>query len=214
MSLDKATALRLISVSHETRGRLEIYDALIRKWQNVKNLVAPGTLNHLWVRHFADSLQILGLKPDALRWADIGAGAGFPGLVIAIALADTPGALVYLVESDNRKCAFLRNVILETGARAEVVHARAEDVVGKLADIDVVTARAVAPLDKLVEIAAPLLLAGATGLFPKGRDYANELTRLSSQSTFHIEIAPSLTDASAGIVVIRSKEPRTPALET
>lgn len=213
MSLDKATALRLISVSHETRQRLEIYDAQLRKWQRVKNLVAPGTLHHIWVRHFADSLQILRLQPAALRWVDIGAGAGFPGLVIAIALADTHGALVYLVESDNRKCAFLRDVIRETGARAEVVHARAEEVVENLADIDVVTARAVAPLDKLVEIAAPLLRAGATGLFPKGRDYASELTRLSSQSTFSIEIAPSLTDASAAIVVIRSKVPRTPASE-
>lgn len=210
MGEDKARALRLMDVSRETRGRLETYEALLRKWSHVKNLVSETTFANVWTRHFIDSLQLLALAPGAARWADIGAGAGFPGLVIAIALADQADAMVHLVESDNRKCAFLREVIRETGAKAVVEHGRAEDVLPTLSDIDVVTARAVAAMDKLVEMAGPLLELGATGLFPKGRDYRAELTRLSLPSTFNLEIVPSLTDRDAAIVVIRGPNPKAP----
>jgi 16S rRNA (guanine527-N7)-methyltransferase len=203
----KEQALRLLHVSRETRARLEVYEALLLKWQSVKNLVAPTTLGDVWMRHFVDSLQVLALAPRARRWADIGAGAGFPGLVIGIALADTPDAIVHLIESDNRKCAFLRDVIRETGAKARVEHGRAEAIIPKLKEIDVVTARAVAPLHKLVEIAAPLMNIGATALFPKGRDYRAELTRLSPPSNFDIETKPSLTDKDAVIVVMRRIHP-------
>ena len=197
-------AFQTLNVSRETRERLQLYEALLRKWQHVKNLVAVNTLDDVWTRHFIDSLQVLTLAPDARRWADVGAGAGFPGLVIAIALADMPGALVHLIESDNRKCAFLRDVIRATGAKARVEHGRAEAILPKLTNIEVVTARAVAPLDKLVDMTGSLLEAGATALFPKGRDYRAELTRLSLPSNFEIETVPSLTDTDAAIVVIRA----------
>lgn len=198
-----------LHVSRETYDRLRTYEALLRTWQRVKNLVSPTTLDNIWERHFRDSLQLLTLCPDAKRWVDIGSGAGFPGLVIAIALADDPDVSVRLIESDNRKCAFLREVARQTNAPAVVEHGRAENIIPALEKVDVVSARAVAPLHKLVEMAAPLLSAGATGLFPKGRDYRAELTRLSLTSRFKLEIAPSLTDDRAAIIIIRG-----PRLET
>ncbi len=200
----KAPATPTLNVSRETRERLKRYEELLRKWQHVKNLVSARTMDDIWTRHFIDSLQVLTLAPNTKRWADIGAGAGFPGLVIAIALADTPGVIVHLIEADNRKCAFLRDVIRATGAKACVEHGRAEAILPKLENIEVVTARAVAPLDKLVDMTRSLLEAGATALFPKGRDYRAELTRLSLPSNFQIETVPSLTDKDAAIVIIRS----------
>jgi len=200
---DKDQALRLLNVSRETCERLEIYEQLLQQWRNVKNLVGPGTLSHVWTRHFIDSIQLLSFAPDARRWVDFGTGAGFPGLVLAIALAGRPDAIVHLVESDNRKCAFLRRVIRATGACAKVEHARVEEVVPHLPGMDVVTARAVAPLDKLVEMAMPIVENGAIGLFPKGREHRAELTRLRLPTTFSVEAAPSLTDERAAIIVVR-----------
>ncbi|MFN3890022.1 MAG: 16S rRNA (guanine(527)-N(7))-methyltransferase RsmG [Beijerinckiaceae bacterium] len=195
-------------VSRETRQLLHTYEALLRRWQGVKNLVAPTTLAVVWERHFRDSLQLKAICPEAKTWVDIGAGAGFPGMVIAIASRNEPGSLVLLIESDNRKCAFLREVARATGAPAKVVHDRAENIVALLPVVDVVTARAVAPLDKLVEIAMPLLENGATGLFPKGREFRAELTRLSLPSTFSVDAVPSQTEEGAAIIVIRGPHAR------
>lgn len=209
MPTKEQDVLRPFRVSRETCDRLKTYEMLLRKWLTVKNLVSPSTLDSMWERHFRDSLQLRDICPAAKHWVDIGSGAGFPGLVIAIALAHVSDASVHLIESDNRKCAFLREVARETGAPAMVDYGRAENIVAGLAEVDVVTARAVAPLDKLVEMAWPLLEKGATGLFPKGRDYRTELTRLSLPSTFMADLAPSLTDDEAAIIVVRGPSSRT-----
>ena len=113
---DRAAALALFPLPPETERRLAIYADLLAKWQKTINLVAASTLPHLWMRHFADSLQVQAAAPAAGCWVDLGSGAGFPGLVTAIRLAEEPGATVHLIESDQRKCAFLREVSRETGA--------------------------------------------------------------------------------------------------
>ena len=128
----------------------------------------------LWTRHIADSLQLLDSAPHAEVWVDLGSGGGFPGIVIACALADTEGAQVHLVESNGKKATFLREAVQVDGAPA-IVHAlRIEDFVDNAPEsIDVVTARALAPLPKLLALAYPLLKKGALGLFPKGQDVAS-----------------------------------------
>ena len=203
MSQHRQTYLSGPDVSRETLERLSIYEALLKKWQNVKNLVSPSTLDDIWHRHFSDSLQLLRICPDARRWVDIGTGAGFPGMVIAIALGEIADSNVYLIESDNRKCAFLREVARETGAKVTVLYGRAEKILPTLEAVEVVTARAVTSLNKLVDMAMPLLEKGAVGLFPKGRDHLAELTQLHLPSNFTIETVPSLTGEQAAIVIVR-----------
>jgi 16S rRNA (guanine527-N7)-methyltransferase len=155
---DKAAALALIPVSRETEARLDRYLALLREWQAKTNLVAASTLPQLWTRHVADSLQLLALAPSAKVWADLGSGGGFPGVVLACALAETPGAMVHLIERNGKKAAFLREALRVTGARG-LVHAEGiEDSVDRLpAPIDCVTARALAPLNQLIGFAEPLV---------------------------------------------------------
>src|ERR1700733_7296679 len=122
LAADRTRALALTPVSRETTDRLDRFVALLSAWQQRINLIAPSTAPQLWTRHIADSLQLLALAPEARIWADLGTGAGFPGLVLACALADTPGACVHLVESSTKKAAFLREAVRATGAPA-VVHA-------------------------------------------------------------------------------------------
>src|ERR1700730_5864841 len=105
---DKAAALALTPVSHETEARLDAYVDRARQWQAKTNLVASSTLPNLWTRHISDSLQLLALAPNAKSWVDLGSGGGFPGVVLACAMADTAGAMVHLVERNGRKAAFLR----------------------------------------------------------------------------------------------------------
>src|SRR5580698_6959417 len=114
LAADKAEALRLTPVSRETEMRLDRYVHLLRQWQAKTNLVAPSTLPNLWTRHIADSLQLLALAPSAKRWADLGSGGGFPGVVLACALADVPEATVHLIERNAKKAAFLREALRVT----------------------------------------------------------------------------------------------------
>ncbi|MDU0957956.1 MAG: RsmG family class I SAM-dependent methyltransferase, partial [Bradyrhizobium sp.] len=116
IAADKAAALALTPVSRETEQRLDRYVALLLEWQAKTNLVAPSTLPHLWTRHISDSLQLLDLVPDAKIWVDLGSGGGFPGVVLACALAERPGAQVHLVERIAKKTDFLREAIRVTGA--------------------------------------------------------------------------------------------------
>jgi 16S rRNA (guanine527-N7)-methyltransferase len=215
LSADRDRALALTPVSRETRVRLERFVDLLLAWQRRTNLIAHSTETAIWTRHVADSLQLLNLAPQARIWVDIGSGAGFPGLVIACALGDTPGAQVDLIESNGKKAAFLREAVRATETPA-VVHAmRAEDFIGVVAKaIDVVTARALTPLPKLLNLAYPLLKTGALGVFPKGQDVAAELTEAAKCWNIQVSLALSRTDPKARIVVVRGLEPTLrPALE-
>ena len=202
--IDRRRALDIVPVSRETEARLGVYVDLLRKWQRVKNLVAPSTLGEVWMRHVADSAQLIGLAPAARTWVDLGSGAGFPGLVIAIELAGRPHSTVHLIESDQGKCAFLREVIRATQAPAIVHAGRIEAVVPALSAVDAVTARALAPLPRLLKYAEILLMRGAVGVFPKGRTVDAELTEPSAKRKFRLDLIPSRTDPHGRIVMVRA----------
>lgn len=205
MDEDAAAKAQLqAEVSRETFARLEAIVDLLRRWQGTINLVAPATLPAIWQRHVADSLQLLALAPAAAsRWVDLGSGGGFPGLVVAAVLAERPGAVVHLVESDTRKAAFLRESARVAGLPVEVHAERIEKVAEKLAPgTHVVSARALAPLAKLLDLASPFLAAGAPALFPKGKDAERELTEARKGWTLDLNLAPSRTDPDARIVVV------------
>src|SRR4051812_32996767 len=197
----KAVALFGNTVSRETWDRLDRFVELLVERQKTLNLIAPSTIPQIWTRHVADSLQLLSLAPRARTWIDLGAGAGFPGLVIACALVEIPGARIELVESIQKKANFLREVV-EALSLPAVVHARRiEDLTASNADrFAVVTARALAPLEKLLGYANPLLTRGALGLFPKGQDVAAELTQASKSWKIESELIPSKTDPHGRIV--------------
>lgn len=196
-------------VSRETVGRLTRYGELLTQWQNAVRLVAPSTLDDLWHRHFADSAQLLGLCPEGRIWLDLGSGAGFPGMVIAILsqerAPESGGAHVHLVESNRRKCAFLREVARATQTDVEIHSCRIETLhrTGRLAEVDVVTARALSPLPQLIDLAAPWLAGGAIGLFAKGRDAQDEIESAGLLRAADVRLHESLTDAKARIVEIR-----------
>lgn len=200
-------AWRERSVSRETRERLDIYEGLLLKWSKVKNLVGPSTLGDIWERHFRDCLQLRMIAPNAMKWVDLGSGAGLPGLVIAASLAESPGAVVHLIESDGRKCAFLREAIRATNVPARVHHGRIEDVLRSFPQVEVVTARALAPMKQLIAFSASLLKGGAEGLFLKGQDYSAELTDLGRDDRFDINVIPSVTDPRSRIVRVIAKSP-------
>jgi 16S rRNA (guanine527-N7)-methyltransferase len=163
----------------------------------------------LWTRHVADSLQLLDLAPNARLWVDLGSGGGFPGLVIACALAETVGAQVHLVESNARKAAFLREAARVTGAPAVVQAMRIEKYVANSAAIpDVVTARALLPFKLLLDNSFSILSRGTLGLFPKGQDVGAELTQASKYWNIDYTLAPSRTDSHARIVVVHGLERR------
>lgn len=182
-------------VSRETLERYDIWKALLEEWSQHTNLVARSTLGDFWGRHAHDSWQVLEHAPQGTRrWADIGSGAGFPGLAAAFGLMqnNVPDGKVYLVESIGKKCNFLREVIARTDAPAEVLTMRAESVPPDLT-VDVVSARAVAALPKLLNLAKPLLKTGVTGLFLKGSRYEEELTEARKCWTFDVKVIPSRT---------------------
>ena len=199
-------------IAPDVLSRLDRFAGLLLQWQATTNLVAPSALPELWTRHIADSLQLVPLAPDAKHWVDLGSGGGFPGLVIACALADTSGAVVHLVESNQKKAAFLREAARITGAPAKIHPVRIEDFVDHFAEpVEIVTARALAALDNLIESAYPLLKRGAHGLFLKGQDIEAELTAASKYWTIDAELIPSVTDSSGRIVRLRAAESRRPA---
>jgi 16S rRNA (guanine527-N7)-methyltransferase len=195
ISSDKASALALTPVSRETEMRLDRYVELLHEWQAKTNLVAPSTLPHLWTRHISDSLQLLALAPTAKSWIDFGSGGGFPGVVLACALVDTPGATVHLVERNAKKSAFLREALRVTGSPGMVHLSDIEDIVDRVAGpIDCVTARALAPLNQLIGFAEPLITKGAKALFLKGQDVESELT----EATRYWKMKPNLHSSRTG----------------
>lgn len=194
LSTDKAAALALTPVSHETEARLDRYVALLLEWQAKTNLVAPSTLPNLWTRHISDSLQLLALAPQARTWLDFGSGGGFPGVVLACAMKDA-GGMVHMVERNGKKAAFLREAIRIAGGSAQVHAQDIENVGDSLAGpVDCVTARAVAPLHLLLGFAEPFVKQGAHALFLKGQDVESELT----EATKYWNIQPKLHQSQTG----------------
>jgi len=161
-------------VSRETFERLAAFEQNFVKWARRINLAAPSTLEAVWERHILDSAQLLRLAPDAKRWLDLGTGGGFPGAVVAILLSARPDASVDLIESNAKKAAFLQAALAGQGV-VRIHRRRIEDCAGLVPAPEIVTARALAPLPRLIELAEPWLSAGARGLFHKGRDYLLEI---------------------------------------
>lgn len=189
------------NVSRETLEKLSIYHDLLLRWQKVKNLISKNTVNEIWERHIADSAQLFHFESGSGQWVDMGSGGGFPGMVVAIMSADRSCASHFtLIESDHRKCAFLREVARETGAPVTVVCSRIEDVLPDLEQVDFITARALAPLSVLVEYSLSKIQSGAVGLFLKGQDVERELIALPKYSMLSFELLDSETDKRGRIV--------------
>ena len=201
---DRRAASRLVPVSRETEDRLAIFVELLDRWRQKTNLISNSTFATVWTRHIADSAQLSALAPDAKRWVDMGSGAGFPGLVIAIQLAGVPGALVHCIESDGRKCAFLREAVRATGAAAAIHPQRVEAIEPKtLGTVDAVTARAFAPLPLTLELARPWMERGAIAVFPRGESAKDQIAALPEAWAYAIETLQSVVNPKAAILRIR-----------
>ncbi len=193
------------NVSRETLDRLKIYADLLLRWQARLNLVSTSSALELWHRHFLDSAQFIDLAPqDALRWVDLGSGAGFPGLVVAILKRGAPGFQMHLVERIARKCDFLREVICATETTAQVHFGRLEAI--EPLKGEVVTARACAPLPQLLEYFQRHKAPGGIGIFAKGRNLTEELTRAEADWTLDFDRHPSRTGGGGQLLLIRSAQ--------
>ncbi|MCS6626315.1 16S rRNA (guanine(527)-N(7))-methyltransferase RsmG [Roseibacterium beibuensis] len=180
---------------------LETFIERLAEANAVMNLIGPDTLPDVWSRHIWDSAQLLERAPDAATWADLGAGAGFPGVVLAILMKGRPDAHVWLIDSLGKRCRFLQAVVDELGLPATVINGRAEDQTLK---VDVVTARAVAPMEKLLGYAQPYLQRGAQGLFLKGEKAEAELIEARKVWHFESDLSVSRSDPRGRIVSVRS----------
>jgi 16S rRNA (guanine527-N7)-methyltransferase len=196
---DAGSFAAAIGASPTQMADLHVYRSMIEDWNTRMNLVGPSALEDFWTRHAYDSAQLLQLAPAARTWADLGAGAGLPGIVLAILLKGRPGAHVHLVESMAKRCAFLSAVVEALDLPATVHRARAESLTLK---VDIVTARACAPLPRLLEFAWPCLSKGATGLFLKGQDIEGELAEATRYWKFDAELLPSRSHASGRILKV------------
>ncbi len=198
MSLDAETACARMGVSRETADALKGYVDLLKRWQGRVNLISSGSLPDVWERHVLDSAQLLPLLPAGTRTLlDVGSGSGFPGLVLAV--LGVPD--VHLVESARRKVTFLREAARHTGAPVQVHGCRVESLA--LPSADVVTARACAPLDRLLTLLEPILAQGSVGLFPKGARWQEELEAAQRHWHFTWTATPSETASEARILTIR-----------
>ena len=204
---DQAAAIALCPSLAGAAAELEAYESLLRIWQTRINLVSGPTQAALWTRHFADSAQLFETFPNISRWADLGSGAGFPGMVLAILLKPRAEAIVHLIESDQRKAAFLRAVSRETCAPAIVHVGRIESELPPLiGQIDGICARALAPLPRLVDWSREHLLKSAIGVFLKGEDWRGELTALTPESSFQTRNIISRTNTAARIIVVEKAD--------
>ncbi|MGD9501122.1 MAG: 16S rRNA (guanine(527)-N(7))-methyltransferase RsmG [Methyloceanibacter sp.] len=194
----------VFKVPRETIHRLARYADLLALWQKSKNLVAPSTLPALWSRHFADSAQLCALAPDARLWLDLGSGAGFPGLVVAIIESDRPHFRMHLVESNGKKCAFLAEVARATAAPVDIHAMRIEELAESAEPLrpDVVSARALAPLPRLLDLATPFFGPKTRGLFLKGRDAEAEIAAARTRFDFGCRVYPSITAKDSCIVAV------------
>ncbi len=189
-------------VSRETFEDLLRFEQAFLKWNRRINLSAPSTLGDSWTRHIIDSAQLAGIDKTARRWLDIGSGGGFPGLVMAFLLRERGGS-IDLVESNRKKAAFLQTMVGEFALPARVHARRVEDVHDVVGEPQIVTARALASLPLLLELTAPWLVAGARGLFHKGRDYRSEVEESAHRWAFDLVEHASATDPQAVVLELR-----------
>lgn len=193
----------LVAVDDETAGRLEAFVALLDRWRKRINLVSSASMTDVWRRHILDSAQLASLLPSSPGdIVDLGSGGGFPGLVVAL----VTGQHVHLVESDSRKCAFLREAARQTAAPVDIHNQRAETLHERSADV--IMARACAPLDQLLSHTDRLLRSGGIGLFLKGRTIASELTAAQKQWIFRSTLIPSRSDPSGMILKVEELQHR------
>jgi 16S rRNA (guanine527-N7)-methyltransferase len=198
---DRADFIEATDASADVMAGMDTFLATLTDWNARMNLVGPSALAEFWGRHAYDSAQLLNEAPDARVWADLGAGAGFPGIVLAIFLKDREGAKVHLIESMAKRCAFLRSVSIELGLPTLIHNSRAESL--HLSPVDVVTARALAPMPRLLEYAHPLLRGSTVGLFLKGRDVERELEDARKSWRFEVSLSPSASDPEGRIVSLK-----------
>lgn len=190
-------------VSRETVERLEIFVDLFLKWSKRINLSAPSTLSEIWQRHILDSLSLVNFEPSSRRWIDLGSGGGFPGAVTAIVLAGRDAGHVDLIESNQKKASFLRQVLRETGARGTVRAVRIEDAVGLVEQPECVSARALADLSTLLLLSSPWLIGQeCTAYFHKGRDYRREVDEARGRWMFDLVEHPSRTNPESVVLEI------------
>ena len=186
-----------LDVSRETLELFACYGELLVKWQSKINLVSGKTLDDIWLRHFLDSAQLFRLLPAKNKSIlDVGSGAGFPGLVLVLMGARN----VTLIESDTKKCMFLREVLRQTGKNANIVNCRIEEYGHR--EFDIVTARALAPMERLLSYVKPYFGAHTKGLFPKGKQVDEELTKAMKQWKLEVSRVPSITSNTGVILVV------------
>lgn len=198
--LDAAGFQALVGATDAQIQDLTRFQALLAEWNEVMNLVGPLTIATYWTRHALDSAQLVPMAPEASTWADLGAGAGLPGVVLAILMKGRAGARVHLVESMTKRCRFLEVVARDLDLPVQVHNARAEDLKLK---VDIVTARACAPMSKLLGFAEPYLRNGAVGLFLKGQDVETELSEARKAWTFDADLRISQSDPRGRIVQVK-----------
>jgi 16S rRNA (guanine527-N7)-methyltransferase len=193
-----------VPVSRETVERFGIFVDLLARWLEKSNLISEATFASVWTRHIADCAQVLLASPRVLRWLDMGSGAGFPGMVLAMQLADVNGAVVHCVERDRRKCAFLREAARATCSPA-IVHPVCLQSINHsaLGIVEGITARAFAPLSKTLDMADGWLEGGAVGVFPRGRSVVKHLKDFRFYTKYEIDIVPSVVDHAAALLRVR-----------
>jgi 16S rRNA (guanine527-N7)-methyltransferase len=201
-SFDRRSFAEATGASATALEALQTYLDMLADWNSRMNLVGPSALATFWLRHAYDSAQLLRFAPSAKIWADLGSGAGLPGIVLAILLKDTPGAKVHLVESMVKRTRFLAEVSAKLDLPVAIHTCRAEDMAVPKG-LDVVTARACAPMSRLLSFAYPCLRTGATGLFLKGRDAEHELTDARLAWHFDVCLHQSLSDPSGRVIQLQ-----------
>jgi 16S rRNA (guanine527-N7)-methyltransferase len=212
MQASLVPALNGLRVSRETVEKLEHFASLFQKWARSINLVAPSTLGDLWQRHILDSLQLYQLSPAPKTWVDLGSGGGFPGVIMAICLSEAENGWVHLVESNNKKAAFLRVALRETGARGSVHPIRIEAAPAEIPNCDAISARALADLSQLLDHCAPwMLLEGSktVAFFHKGRDYQQEVDKAVSRFQFDLIKHASVVEPDSVVLEIANLSRRT-----
>jgi 16S rRNA (guanine527-N7)-methyltransferase len=212
MTATSASRTRILNgqaVSRETAERLEHFASLFNKWARAINLVAPSTMDELWSRHIADSAQIFQLASKPMTWLDLGSGGGFPGVITAIFLAEMGDGWVHLVESNNKKAAFLRTALSETGARGSVHAVRIEKAPELVTHADAISARALGELDLLLALSNPWSVRNPAikAFFHKGRDYRAEIDKARMRWAFDLVIHQSVIERDSVVLEIGGIRP-------